>query len=88
MKPYRQTLRFFPNVDACCAAIDALHKEYKRIHQRNATVELCYSLTAKPDPAAEKPYYTQDTHAVTIHAEDVIHQRTEIEWFQSAIESL
>ena len=84
----RLTLRSFPTVAACCAAIDTLHAEFKREFKRSATVSLCYSLLATPDPLADKPYYTKDIHSVSIHADDPLKQAAEIAWFERMVNTL
>lgn len=83
----RHTLRAFPTVAACCDAIDLLHKQFRKTHQRNATVSLCYSLTSAPDPTVDAPFYMRDIHLVSIHA-DLPAQAAELAWFTQAIATL
>ncbi len=83
----RHTLRTFPTAALACAAIDALYRDYKAVHKRGAPAILFYSLTATPDPTAEKAYLTIDTHAITIHA-DLPAQAAELAWFTQSASSL
>lgn len=82
---HRQTLRSFPSVTACFAAMDRLHADFKRAHGRNATVGLCYSLVATP---IEGSKVTRDAHSVTLHADDLGAQLDEVKWFEAAVQAL
>lgn len=82
---HRQTLRSFPSVTGCFAAMDRLLADYKRAHGRNATVGLCYSLVATPVEGAK---HTRDAHSVTLHADDLGVQLDEVRWFEGAIQAL
>ena len=74
MVAYRQTLRYFPTSAACFVAMDSLLLAFKTEFKRNATINLCYSLSHE--------------HAVTLHADDYLVQANEIAWFERAASTL
>jgi hypothetical protein len=81
MSLHRETLFQLPDATKCVDAITLLHKAFKVAHQKNAAVELFYSMRFSIDPERlDEP----DTHFVTLWAEPAETLQGEIQWFREA----
>ena len=70
-----------PSTQHCVEAITSLNKAFKTRFQKNANVELFYSMGFSTDPEhTERP----DTHMVTLYADPAEALQGEIQWFREA----
>jgi hypothetical protein len=81
MSTHRETLFQMPSTQHCVDAITSLHKAFKARFQKNASVELFYSMGFSTDPEHVE---RADTHSVTLQADPAEALQGEIQWFREA----
>lgn len=81
MSLHRETLFQMPSAQQCIEGITLLHKAFKAAHQKNASVDLFYSMGFSTDPEYLE---RADTHSVTLQADPAETLTKEVQWFREA----